>query len=303
MSKYYICLELGGTNLRLGIVDERLAVQNFEKLPTAGMSASEDPLQYLRKRLDNLIGKAGGIHSVKAITMSLASLMDRDRTILYSTPNVRNFDKIPIVRQLEEIYHVPVVIEKDANILLIYEMYRQGIDPEGIVAGIFAGTGLGNAICINGIPYIGHSGSACELGHYTVPGVSQMDKCGKQGCVELLASGRLLSEIARDIFRVEVGEIFTKYGGEPIIKKFIQNLAIAISTEVAILDPSWLILGGGIIGMTDFPIEELENEIRMNLRAPNPRESLRIRYASNDKEAGVIGAAIHARNKLQSKER
>jgi allose kinase len=297
--KYFICLELGGTNLRYGIVDKDLKVVEFNKIPTQGLSDAEDKIEYLRILLDSLIQKVGH-ENVSAITMALASLMDKNRTVIYSSPMVKNFNNIPIVEKLEQIYHLPVIIEKDVNILLLYEIHRLQYVNEGITVGVFIGTGLGNAICIDGKVYKGSSGTACELGHIPVPGLEIMCGCGKKGCIELLASGNVLYQLAKGKYGCHVSRIFTEHGDEPDVRSVVHNCAIAIATEVTILDPACLILGGGVTEMQDFPFDYLEKGIRENLRIPNPRDSLRIVLASGHEEAGVVGAALHAKQ-LQSK--
>ena len=70
--------------------------------------------------------------------------------------------------------------------------------------------------------------------------------------------------------------------------------AIAIATEVTILDPVCVVLGGGVVRMPGFPLDELERRVKENLRIPDPRASLRLVLSSGDPEAGVVGAVINA---------
>lgn len=182
--------------------------------------------------------------------------------------------------------------------MLLYEIHRSQYIKhinEGITVGIFIGTGLGNAICINGRVYKGSSGTAGELGHIPVPGMDEICGCGKKGCIELVACGNVLDQLAERKYGCHVSRIFVEHGDEPDVRSVVYNCAVAIATEVAILDPICLILGGGVIGMQNFPINYLEKSIRENLRIPNPRNSLRIVLASGHEEAGVVGAALHAK--------
>jgi allose kinase len=292
MGKYYVCLELGGTHLRLGIVAEDFSLRHFEKLPTALLSEAVDKAGFLTTLLGPLIEKAGR-ENVIAVSMALASLMNKERSFVYSSPMVKGFDNIELKALLEERLGLPVYLEKDVNILLLYEIKKQSLPAEGIVAGIFLGTGLGNAICIDGKVYKGFSGAACELGHIPVSGLYENCGCGKAGCIELKACGRLLAKLASRL-GCAVEEIFNLHGQNEQVRDVISHFALAIATEIAILDPACILLGGGVINMPGFPLEELLIKIRDNVRTPYPRQTLRFAYASCDNMAGVVGAAINA---------
>ena len=166
-------------------------------------------------------------------------------------------------------------------------------DGKRIVAGVYIGTGLGNAVCIDGRAYRGATGSACELGHIPVAGLTEDCGCGKKGCIELKASGRNLQRIA-DGLHCPVGEVFIRHAEDEKVQEFITMAAIAIATEVTILDPVCVVLGGGVVGMPGFPLKTLTERVKENLRVPDPRASFKLELSSGDPEAGVVGAVINA---------
>lgn len=297
MSKYYLCLELGGTNLRYGIVSQEMEVVMFRKISTAVLSEAENKIGFLSDLLERLMQQVGR-ENVLAITMALASLMDKERTIVYSSPMVKGFNNIPLVEELEQIFHIPVILEKDVNILLLYEISQLKMDTEGIITGVFIGTGLGNAMCINGRVYKGNSGAACELGHIPVSGLQQMCGCGKKGCIELLACGNILNRMAKETYGCDVREIFTLHRDKPNVMDVIYHCALAVASEITLLDPICVILGGGVVEMQDFPLQYFKECVRENLRTPNPRNLVDLRLASGDERAGVLGSAIHAQQML-----
>ena len=292
MDKYLVCVEIGGTNLRYGIVDTQLRLRCFYKTPTQALSDAEDKISFLSGVIAPLLEEYGR-ENILCVSMALASLMDRERTTLYSSPMVRGFDNIAIVRVLGEKLNLPIIIEKDVNILLLYEINRSGRSREGIVSGVFLGTGLGNAMCIDGRVYKGSNGVACELGHIPVLGLEAECGCGKKGCIELLACGRVLQKLAGG-YGCHITGLFSRHGGEADVRQVVYAFAVAIATEITILDPAYVILGGGVVEMEGFPLDYLKESIAENLRIPNPRESLTIVPASGDEHAGVVGAAIHA---------
>ena len=293
LAKYYICIEIGGTNLRYGLVDTNFSIIKFSKIATDKFSSAKDKIEFLSDLIEPLIVEYGK-KNILYVSMGLASLMNKERTVVYSSPMIKGFENIEIVKLLQSKIGIPVVIEKDVNLLLLYEIRKMQLTSDGIIAGIFLGTGLGNAICINGRIYKGNSGSACELGHIPVPGLNQECGCGKKGCFELIACGKILRELAEKHYKCDVKDIFKYYGNEKKVLDQVYYSAVAIATEITILDPSHVILGGGVIEAEGFPMEFLLQSIRENLRSPNPREAVIFIQASGDAEAGVIGAAIHA---------
>lgn len=297
MGKAYICLEMGGTNLRLGLVDEAMCLRHFEKHPTRLLADAEDKIAFLTRILTPLMDRAGGTEQVLAVSLSLASLMDGERRTVYSSPMVSGFDNLALADELERRLGVTVVMEKDVNLLLLYEIHRSGLPLQGVVLGVFLGTGLGNAMCINGQVYRGFSGAACELGHIPMPELNEPCGCGKMGCIELRACGKRLAELA-DRLGCPVEELFIRCSDHPELRRIVYYFAIAIAIEASILDPAMVLLGGGVADMPGFPLTELEEMVRQHVRAPYPRRTLRFARASGDDEAGVIGAALHARQTL-----
>ena len=298
--KYYISFEAGGTSIRFAILDEALNVIQFEKISTRDFNASADTFAVLCDSLDGMIASVGK-ENVLAICSSWASMLDLDCRVLLSTPNIRGFDNFPIADRLEERFSLPAIIVRDCNSLLLYEIWKQKLDPQGIIMGAFLGTGLGNAMCINNELYNGANGACCELGHIPVRGVDGTCVCGKQGCIEVICSGKQLHRMAEEKYKVPIFEIFLKHLNEEDVYNVVRFSAIAIATEITILDPKYMVIGGGVLSIPGFPFERFEAEIRNNLRFPNPRYSSKFVYATGDAHAGVIGAALNARNVLFSK--
>ena len=292
-------MEIGGTNLRYGVVTKEYTLEKFGKIPSRDLSDAEDKGEYLKSLLNPVIEEYGGTKNFSCLSLSLASLMNRERTICFNSPNIKGFDHLPLKGILEKVWGIPVIMERDVNTALLYDLWKNHIGQEGIVIGVYIGTGLGNAMSIDGRIYKGSTGSSCELGHIPVDGLERMCGCGKKGCIELRASGKILADIAREHYHCPVSEIFTKHGNQPDVLDVVRMCALATATEVTILDPVCVVLGGGVTQMPGFPMEYFVQNVRENLRVPEPRESLNIVSASSDPEAGVIGAALHAQTILQ----
>ena len=267
----YLSMEIGGTNLRYGVLDETFRVLDFKKEPSRRLSDAEDKGEYIEGLVRPYIERYGK-EDFLCMTLSLASLMNRERTINYNSPNIKGFNNISLVDILTERTGLRVFMERDVNTALLYEIWKGHIDKRGIIIGIFIGTGLGNAMCIDGKVYIGNTGSACELGHIPVLGFADSCGCGKKGCIELKASGRTLYLLAEEKYHCPVSEIFERHGGEKDVKDVVHACAMAAATEITILDPNYVVLGGGVVDMKGFPMEYFEPVSYTHLTLPTNRE-------------------------------
>lgn len=293
MSCKYISLELGGTYLRRAIVNMDYSVSTYLKISTDVLKKAKNKSKCISDLLIPYVDEVGK-ENVIAVTMALSSLMDKNCAFIYSSPMVDDFDNINLKEEIQSYLGLPVILEKDVNALLLYEIDRLQLEKEGIIVGIFLGTGLGNVFSIDGKIYRGFSGSASELGHIPVPGFDEDCGCGKKGCIELKASGKVLAQISSKL-QCKIEDIFTLYPNDPAVQSVVEHFAYAIAAEVSILDPRCVVLGGGIVSIPNFPLERLIELVKDNIRAPYPRNSLNVIKASNDDVAGVVGAAINAK--------
>ncbi len=296
--KKYICFELGGTNIRTAIIDDDMNVIEFDKISTKVLIEADDKSKCIAEILKPLVEKVGK-GNVITVTLILSSLLDKDCRYVYSSPMVKGFNEINLADELEDILGLPVIMEKDVNGNMLYECYALNCDKEGIIVGVFFGTGLGNALMIDGKIYRGASGSSCELGHIPIPNSDEYCECGKKGCIELKGSGNVLRIVA-DALKCDIKDIFIKHKDDEKIIDIIKHIACAVATEISILDPKCVILGGGMVFMEEFPIKFLIDEIRVNLRSPNPRNSVKIEMATGHSHAGVVGAVLNAKLKCNN---
>lgn len=234
-----------------------------------------------------------------AIAIGLPSTVDRANRIVYSTPNIKGLDNIDIASRIEEVCDIPVFVIRDVCLLLLHDIHENHLKREGFIIGFYIGTGFGNAISLNGEIVVGKHGVAGELGHIPAMGKTDICGCGNLGCIELYASGKRLAEIRNDYFKgMTIEYVLENHANHPVITEFIDNIAIGIASEITILDPEEIILGGGVIIQKGFPREKLEIAIQKYTRKPYPADSLRFIYSKESNKNGVIGAGIFGFQKL-----
>lgn len=299
MKKYVLGLDVGGTNTRLGLVDSEYRLTDFEIVKTEELQKGADTVESFVRVIGEYLEKHAGEKQVAAIGAGFPSTLDRARRTVLSTPNIRGFNNIAIADRLERQFGIPAFIETDVDMLLLYDMFDHQIPTEGITCGFYFGTGLGNAVVIDGKLLIGKTGAAAELGHIPTRGLKGSCGCGNTSCIELIASGYHLRDLCAESFPgVQIGDVFEKCGDSREIHDFIDDLALAAATEINILDPDHIIIGGGLVYMKAFPRKLLEEAIYRYARKPYPAQELRYLYSHQGQENGVIGAGILSFQKL-----
>ena len=118
--------------------------------------------------------------------------------------------------------------------------------------------------------------------------------------MEPIGGGRRLSQLCRSVFRnIDVAELYARYADTPEVLAQVAAMAATVATEVNILDPDYVIIGGGLPQMKGFPMETFLRQIRVHTRKPMPLEGLQIRFARPNQNNGIIGAGIYGWKKLR----
>ncbi len=291
-----IGIDVGGTNFRIGAVNAEGEVTQFRKLPVAEVFSTEDALTDLLSFLSAY--KAELAENIDAVSIGFPATLNRERTKVLQAPNLPFMENLPVVLTLSQKLGVPVFIERDVTMVLCYDMVKYGIPQDGITCGFYFGTGIGNAISVNGQPLIGKNGTAGELGHIPADGSDICCGCGNVGCMENLAGGKYLARLQASVYPdTPIGELFARHGKDAHLLQFVDHMAQAVATEINILDPDHVLVGGGVVNMQDFPTDTLSARIYAHTRKPYPAESLEILYTADEREKGVVGAAYYAMRK------
>ena len=287
-----LSIDIGGTNFRLGAVRDDGTVAKFDKVSAEAVFQSGNVLE----DLSQIIRDFSSDLSFDAVSIGFPATLNRERTRVVQAPNIPFMEEIPVCEQLQKTLHVPVVAERDVTFALCYDVEKYHLPTEGVICGIYFGTGIGNAILVGGTPFTGRHGTAGELGHIPVPGCSIPCGCGNIGCLEAYAGGKALARIRRDRYpETPIEEIFSRHGGEKELLEVIDGMAAAVSTEINILDPDQVLLGGGVLSMKDVPRARLDRE---HTRKPLPWQELELIYTGDEPDKSVIGGAVYARRKL-----
>ncbi|MGL5436834.1 MAG: allose kinase [Lachnospiraceae bacterium] len=291
--KYIIGMDIGGTNLRIGLVDKNGILIHFEKTSSSYLKKKEAP-KLLSREIIKYIKKNNISGQVAAVAVGVPSMVSKDKNFVFSSPYLKGLEQVYLGDVLTNILGIPAFVDRDVNYLLMNDIKKYNLDPEkkNTVLSFYMGTGIGNAMYINGHMYAGKNGCAGELGHIPLYGVEEECACGTRGCMETKCSGKQLQHMKDEYWLdTDISDVFTVHGGDPLIHGFIDTMAIAISTEVTLLDPDYIVIAGGVFRMKDFPQEQLIERIRLKVRHPYPSENMEFVFPEQEQADGVIGGA------------
>ena len=274
MNNQTIGIDLGGTNIRGGLVSEDNLSSILSQKITASGSVDE-VVKELFSLVDKLIGP-----SVKAIGIGVPGLVDTDQGIVYDVVNIPSWKQVPLGQLLSERYHLPVFINNDANCFALGEFYfgkGKGYDS---MIGLTIGTGLGSGIIINKKLYAGRNGGAGEFGM-----IDYLDKY-----VEYYASGQFF----KNVYQTDGETVFKKAkegNGEAIgmYEEMGAHLGNAVKTILYALDVELIILGGSVRHAYPFFSKTLWQSLQ-NFAFQNAVKNLKIEVSELE-NSGLLGAA------------
>lgn len=299
MEKIVLGLDIGGTNIRIAMQQENQDTVNFCKTERKSVLSADRPLDSLASFIEEYINKYCNGNRPQAVVIGFPAAMDATRRVILQAPNIPGIDGLHAANCLEEKLKCAVYLEKDVNLLFYSDMQDLQIPEKGIAIGVYVGTGIGNAIFLNGEPLYGKNGVSGELGHIAKTGSKKRCGCGNFGCSECYGSGWRLVEIRDQFFpETPINQIFTKHAYTPELVKFVDSIAATIATEITILDPDYIVLGGGVLNTPGFPMDALKRAIYRHTRKPFPADSLCIYQSQDIAENGVRGAIMLGWKKL-----
>ena len=264
---YVLAVDLGGTRLRLGLVDGQGRVVSSRRRQTRADQGPERVVGRLIQELKDLASEVES-ESILGLGVSVASPLDPETGTLYNPPNLPGWDMFSPRPALEDALKLQVFISNDATLAALGE-HRFGAG-RGYRNLIFmtVSTGIGGGVLIDGWPYSGSRGFAGEIGHIIIDPQGPLCGCGSRGCLESLASGTAIARIARErmlagesslLHQMVNGEVEKVRAetvseaakkGDGLAKKIMEeagaSLGLGIASLLNIFDPELVILGGAV---------------------------------------------------------
>jgi glucokinase len=308
MEGQYVGIDLGGTNIRLALVNKDGEVGDLTYLSTKEYSTWDGLLAELTSIIKGI--KADRI---KAVGIAVAGGVLISKGVMSYSPHIKWLNGVPVKKSLGDSINLPVWMDNDANAITYGEwMYGAGRGFSSMIC-LTLGSGVGGGIIINRNLYRGEDGLGGEIGHMCVQPDGRACRCGKRGCLEAYSSGSALSKIYRESkqnrelnYQLNPVQIYEKaIAGEKLARDvfdtFGEHLGIAIANLVNIFSIHHYIITGGVSRAWELFFDSLENALEANLFNPHKGRVKVFKGQLGDK-AGVMGiAARMAKDYLKSK--
>ncbi|AKK11488.1 ROK family protein [Corynebacterium uterequi] len=311
MSDVTIGFDIGGTNLRAGVVDSsgRVLATLSQRTPRHAESAE--------RVIVDMVARLRAEYDVSGVGLAVAGFLDPECERIRFAPHLPWRDA-PLRATLESRLNLPVVLEHDANSAAWGE-YRFGA-AQGAHTWVFfaVGTGIGATLMVDGTIYRGAFGTAPEFGHLSVVHGEHARKCscGKSGCLERYASGTALVDTARDLagkypmttLADDLGTGLDVTGhdvvlaaregdalGLAVLRDFGGWMGLGLTFVADILDPELIVVGGGVATDADLFLDRARTTMSDSMVGSGYRPIPRVECAELGGQAGIIGVADIAR--------
>ena len=314
--KYYVGIDLGGTNIVAGVVDE-----NYNSVAKASTKTNWPRPE--KEIADDMARMA--VEAVKNAKLT----MDQIEWIGVGTPGIANsstgiieysnnlgFKDTPMVKYIQETIDKPVFIENDANAAAYGEFVAGAAKGAKNAVCITLGTGVGGGIIIDGKIYAGSNFAGAEIGHTVIEVDGAQCSCGRKGCFEAYSSATGLIRMTKEAIaehpdcimaqsEKEKGKVTARTSfdcmragdkyAKAVVDKYIKYLAAGITNTINIFQPDVLCIGGGVCNEGDPLLLPMKELVAKEVYTRNSPKNTEIVIAKLGNDAGIIGAAFLGR--------
>ena len=286
----YIGIDLGGTGIKIGVVDESGTILSQGETPTLAGRPYEDIIADMGRCMLDVMARGGFEEKdIASIGVGIPGVADEKTGHVIFCTNL-GWSDVPLRTELQKYLNKPVYIDNDATVAGFAESIC-GVSA-GCHSSVFMtlGTGVGGGIVIGGRPWSGFHGVGSEIGH--IPMDKQMVLQHPDSLMYDLCSGDVSKLTAKMVFDAakELDDVAMK-----VFNHYVDYLCKAIYTIIAFLDPEMIVLGGGISKSGDFLLNAVRERIPRYLLFKTLPYS-RVEIARLGADAGMIGAAMLGRH-------
>lgn len=314
---YTIGIDVGGTNLKAGLVNESFDIVATKKMPLVWVSPEKFAEDLCALAAALVEEKGISREDVAYIGMGVPGMVDVKTGTILKTVNIpiRN---VPVAELIHHNWDIPVFLGNDADCAALGEFYHyEKKDIESLIL-VTLGTGVGTGLIFNGKIHRGVNGCAGEGGHIVIVSGGEPCTCGRRGCWERYASATGLIRLTREamekdrqsaMWNLAEGRLdnvdgrtafsAAKEGDETakaVVEQYLVYLAEGITNLVDLLQPEVICIGGGISNEADeallFPLRKKVEEMRYDKDALVHTQIVKARLGN---DAGIIGAALLGR--------
>lgn len=311
--KYYIGIDLGGTNIKAGVVNENYEIIAKASTKTLCPRPAKEIADDMAKVSIEACKNAGiSVDDVEWIGIGTPGIADNiNGTIPYS--NNLGFKDVPIRKYIREHIDKPVYVANDANAAAYGEFVAGAAKGACDAVCITLGTGVGAGVIIDGKIFTGRNLAGTEIGHMVIEADGPQCTCGRKGCFEVFSSATGLINMTKQAIAENPGSVLAKYekddgkvsarhafmamregdaAGKAVVDKYIKYLAAGITNVINIFQPDILCIGGGVCNEGDPLMKPMVELVKKEVYTRMLDKNTEITVAKLGNDAGIIGAAF-----------
>ena len=308
--KYYVGIDLGGTFIKGGIVDDLGNIVYSTKVATESEKGQDGVAENIAKLVDLLLEGTGlCVDDVEGIGMGVPGMIDSENGVVIMSNNLKWYD-FHIAEKVKELTGLNVKIANDANVATLGEAKFGAAKNKKNVIMLTLGTGVGGGIIANGELIEGNLSVGAELGHAVIIKGGEPCTCGRSGCLEAYASATALIRETKKAMQNEPDSLMWNVGSlddvdgktafeykdtdktaAEVVRNYIENLAAGITNYANIFRPEVVLLGGGVCAEGDNLIKPIQEIVDRETFAGSAGPKVEVLVATLGNRAGTLGAA------------
>jgi glucokinase len=314
----FVGLDVGGTSMKAGVVDDQGKSVASISLPTEAFKGQEHGLNRMAETIRAAVAAAKlTVADIAAIGVATPGTMDIPAGLILDPPNLKPWRNVPVRHFVHETFQLPTAFQNDANAAALAEYWVGAGRGAHSVVLFTLGTGVGGGIVVGDQIIEGQNSHGGELGHMKI----EMTKprqcgCGRWGCLEAYASATAVVKRTLEALAEKPGEsslskvlaaseeisaraVFEAAAvGDGLAARIVEEtafyLAVGATNMMHTIDPNMIVFAGGMIGAGARFLDRVRHHVR-ELAFPVPAARTQIRYAELGTDAGFIGAAACGR--------
>ena len=311
---YNIGVDLGGTNIKVGLVDENFNIVAKAVVKTELPRPAEKICAAIVDTVWKVLGEAKvTIGEVNSIGIGTPGVANRNSGVVLYSCNL-GFENTDLRKMIKARLDKPIFVENDANAAAFGEVLAGAGKGCKNVVVVTLGTGVGGGIIIDSKIYTGFNFCGAELGHTVIEFNGRPCSCGRKGCFEAYSSATALIDMTKEtmeeykdskMWEIAGGSVDNVDGktafdgmraGDDAAKKlvdtYIEYLGCGLTNIINTFQPEVLLIGGGICSEGENLTKPLEEIIKRDSYCIDPKKSTRLDICKLGNDAGIIGAAF-----------
>lgn len=298
-AKFIVTIDLGGTNLKIALIDLRYRLIKRQALSTQSFLTKQRLISSLCSAVEAMILGAGlRKGDILGVGLGLPGPVDADKGIVHFLPNIPGWKEVALKKILEKRLKLAVYLDNDAKLMTLAEHRLGAAAGFRNAVCLTLGTGVGAGIIIGNELYRGRDNASAEIGHLPINEKGPRCNCGGIACLEAYIGNRRILKRARDSFgnRISLERLafLAKKGNSKARSVWLEvagHLGVALAAAANLLNPECIVIGGGVAGAGEALFSETKKVLKKR-GMPTQVKGIELRKARLGNNAGLIGAAI-----------